>query len=1021
MDKFGFLLFLFSFFLFPENSFGQESYAVKNFTTDQGLPHNHVHEIAQDQNGFLWIATWDGLSRYDGYEFRNYYHNPQDSTSLLYFTAEQVLVDHTNLVWVMSATNGLSLYDSKNDHFTRFLEDEQSTDITLDLENRLWLLFNHKIKKWDYQKKQFVLIDAGYENEGLVNENLASLNFDSQGGIWLQCQDINGELYFLYCSDSSMRPLQFKFLGKLPDSFQRPMTSNGHYSCFPFVSGSGNFWINNNYRLYKLDPVDRSFKVWKGAIPEKEFKGISERTRADFLQKIKFFNMKLNLSDEKTDSSFVFVESFYADKQGTNWLSIVANARDALGVTRAIPNPNWFRHYFTDFKNNGRLNAIFPVMKDRFGTLWAGPQNTNGLFRMENNGRYYEENRISQELKEDVRGPRVFFEDKTGIWIGYYNNLLQYYDFKARKYSTVFFKKTGRKDISLPNNFIHIFRDGEDLILFDYNAVYRFNPGSGKCCQLYSTGNRIGIYSVWHADNGDWWLGFSAEKIGHFNQDFQLIKGYIVGNGLFNMEDICPGDNNDLWLSTLGGGLAHFDIATGKSRIYTTADGLSNNTCYGMLKDKKGNLWISTNHGISRFNPKTEQFRTFGPSDGLKIDEFNSDNTYLAPDGEMYFGGMGGVVSFYPDSIGDYQKEEVAPLIIEDFKISGANRYFAKAIYECDTVTLNKGDDNFELSFACLDFRNSDKIKYRYRLFGVNKEFVVTDRHHRSLNYSSLAPGEYRLEIEATNRDGDWVSKTALLIVIPSFYYQTIWFRLLVILLVILLIGYLLYSYNHRIRLKAKQQQEELRLESLRGQMNPHFIFNSLNSINYFISQNDRLSANRYIADFSRLIRTILGNTTSDYIPMQKELESLQDYLQLEHLRFGDKFDYRIELDENFETETLNVAPGMVQPFVENAIWHGVRGLDGRKGFVRVVFQPVKLAGSVRCIIEDDGVGRKLSEERKSSLPGKKSRGISIITERLTIINNLRKTNFQMKAEDLFADRKETGTRVVIDIPVKQG
>jgi LytS/YehU family sensor histidine kinase len=154
---------------------------------------------------------------------------------------------------------------------------------------------------------------------------------------------------------------------------------------------------------------------------------------------------------------------------------------------------------------------------------------------------------------------------------------------------------------------------------------------------------------------------------------------------------------------------------------------------------------------------------------------------------------------------------------------------------------------------------------------------------------------------------------------------------------------------------------------------------------------------------------------------MQKELESLQDYLQLEHLRFGDKFDYQIDLDETIEAETLNVAPGMVQPFIENAIWHGVRGLESRKGFVRVAFQPGKLVGSVRCIIEDDGIGRKLSEERKSNLPGKKSRGISIIIERLTIINNMRKTNFKMMVEDHFPDRKETGTRITIDIPLKQG
>jgi LytS/YehU family sensor histidine kinase len=281
-----------------------------------------------------------------------------------------------------------------------------------------------------------------------------------------------------------------------------------------------------------------------------------------------------------------------------------------------------------------------------------------------------------------------------------------------------------------------------------------------------------------------------------------------------------------------------------------------------------------------------------------------------------------------------------------------------------------------------------------------------------------LSPGKYDLIIEATNRDGDWASSTSLCIIIPAYFYQTVWFRVLIVVVLILSAGHFIYTYNHRIRLKAKQQQEELRLESLRGQMNPHFIFNSLNSINYFISQNDRLSANRYIADFSRLIRSILGNMSNEYIPLSLELQSLHDYLKLEHLRFGDKFDYTIQVYEGILPEEQLVFPGMVQPFIENAIWHGVRGLEGRKGMVTVEFRMVN-RDCLICVIEDDGIGRKRSEKCKSNLPGKTSRGIGIVMERLRIINNLRQTNFQVKIDDLFNDREETGTRVIIEIPLK--
>jgi LytS/YehU family sensor histidine kinase len=200
--------------------------------------------------------------------------------------------------------------------------------------------------------------------------------------------------------------------------------------------------------------------------------------------------------------------------------------------------------------------------------------------------------------------------------------------------------------------------------------------------------------------------------------------------------------------------------------------------------------------------------------------------------------------------------------------------------------------------------------------------------------------------------------------------------------------------------------------------MNPHFIFNSLNSINYFISKNDALSANRYIADFSKLIRSILYNFNSDFIKLEKEIESLEEYLKIEHLRFGDKFNYRFVISPDIEPAQYQVSPGLVQPFIENAIWHGVRGLDKRKGNVEVYFTMDN--GKLTCTIEDDGIGRKNAEAAKSRIDQKVSRGIFIVTERLRIINKLQKSNYQVNISDLYPEKSETGTKVVIDMPVNK-
>lgn len=384
----------------------------------------------------------------------------------------------------------------------------------------------------------------------------------------------------------------------------------------------------------------------------------------------------------------------------------------------------------------------------------------------------------------------------------------------------------------------------------------------------------------------------------------------------------------------------------------------------------------------------------------------------------MLFGGMGGIVRFYPDSVNDViDQYQPLNLIITDFKVSGTSRYFPKAIYNSDIISLKKGDNNFQITFSGLNLKDPDKIKYRYRMTGYHNEWIETDFQHRFVNYANLIPGVYQLDIEATNPSGEWKYSTHFQIILPSFYYQTTWFKGIVFLLIVALFAIIFLIYFRQVRLKNSQIQNQLKLESLRGQMNPHFIFNSLNSINYFISQNDRLSANRYIADFSKLIRSILNNMSGEFISLAKEIDLLQDYLKLEHLRFSDKFEYDLKVDTDIEVDAMYVFSGMIQPFVENAIWHGVRGLENRKGIISICFTCHPF-GKLICIVEDNGIGRKLAGIRKSSISGK-SRGISIVNERLKIYNNLWKVENRIVIEDCHPDLEETGTRVVIDIPLK--
>ena len=240
---------------------------------------------------------------------------------------------------------------------------------------------------------------------------------------------------------------------------------------------------------------------------------------------------------------------------------------------------------------------------------------------------------------------------------------------------------------------------------------------------------------------------------------------------------------------------------------------------------------------------------------------------------------------------------------------------------------------------------------------------------------------------------------------------QLVIYGLLALIVIILITSYFIYKNAQA----SKRANQLLALKSLRGQMNPHFIFNALNSVNQFISQNDERSANKYLSEFSKLMRLVLENSQEDFIPLQKEEEIISLYVKLEHYRFRDKFDYTITIDEELNKETIQLPPMLIQPYIENAVWHGLRYKED-KGKLALSFE--RHNGSMQVIIADDGIGRKKSAQLKTDNQKKhNSTGLKNIEERLQILNTVYKTNYTVTIEDLAAD---SGTRVIISIPVSK-
>jgi LytS/YehU family sensor histidine kinase len=234
---------------------------------------------------------------------------------------------------------------------------------------------------------------------------------------------------------------------------------------------------------------------------------------------------------------------------------------------------------------------------------------------------------------------------------------------------------------------------------------------------------------------------------------------------------------------------------------------------------------------------------------------------------------------------------------------------------------------------------------------------------------------------------------------------------LLLIIVIIAVTSYFIYRNAQA----SKVANQLLALKSLRSQMNPHFIFNALNSVNQFVAQNDERTANKFLSEFSRLMRLVMENSQEDFIPLDKEQEIISLYLKLEHYRFRDKFDYEIKIDDDINPEAVMIPPMLLQPYIENAVWHGLRYKE-TKGHLFLHMR--KNSNGLEVEIKDDGIGRKRSSELKTANQKKQvSTGLKNIDERLLIINKVYKAQFSVSIKDLDTNAG-TGTQVLIHVPV---
>ncbi|HEY9083853.1 MAG TPA: histidine kinase [Vicingaceae bacterium] len=512
------------------------------------------------------------------------------------------------------------------------------------------------------------------------------------------------------------------------------------------------------------------------------------------------------------------------------------------------------------------------------------------------------------------------------------------------------------------------------------------------------------------------YLFSKQHEVIRFNNTTFLNRIFVEKNVEFIFQD----SQGKIWFALNSGGIISY--ADGSLKEANITRYLGNQTVISVAEDAKGNLWFGTSgNGVFKLENEFEHI------------DANSTITYSSPaifssteiENEKVQSKF--ILKNLPVDQQtekpinsktirtDRVRQDSLPpsVFINSVKINGK-----------DTTTLSHYElshENNAIEFNISGISNSPSgIQYKYMLEGFDKEWIYTV--NTSIYYTSLAPGSYTFKVFAMNDSGIWSTVPSVIsFTIQPPFYMSAWF-LLTLVFGVIIIGFLIYFLiQKQNQLKNKQIEEQKQralaseLQALRSQMNPHFIFNTLNSIQNFISKNESKDASIYLSKFAKLMRATLANTKRQRISLKDEIETLTLYLELEQLRLNNKFSYEILVDETIDTQYEQVPSMLIQPYVENAIWHGISHKEGN-GIIRIQFLPEN-EHLLKCVVEDNGIGRENAIKLKQNTTSP-SFGMNITKERVELLNSLNGNQLSVKINDLKINNQPAGTRVELYVPI---
>ena len=961
MKRLSFLIIPVLFFI-PALSHAQ-TYGYTHYDIPDGLAGSTVYCITQDGDGFIWTGTETGVSRFDGTHFKN-------------FTAEDGLPDVEILsmfsdskgrVWMAPFSHSICyyfkgrIYNQENDAVLRKVR------------------LNGNIAHFAEDRQGNILVQEGSALHLIYNDGRVK-DYDSKADPRLLAIDA-----ISYNPSGYFQVLANKTLYELEENGLKPLLS------YPFHRYPASGKALSGQILVGLERPDRTairvLATGKTYLLSLGVGLVDYNIIADSLVYINVSTgtteFNIHSGDSKRFLPGMEVSCVFRDVDGNTWFSTIGH-----GLFRL--NSDEFRSL--SLKIRGLADcSVHSIYRTGNQLILGANDHVAFRFRLPNL-----EESSHQFMGGDLKARITFIcpTPRGGMLFGS--------DEDIEKWSAPPMRYT-----NLDAGLKSAFRSGENEVLFANSTGgfrARLDPlqivdtfWTGRCTTVYSRQDTtyIGTLSGLYLVLKDKSVIYAGDSIPFLHKRIAAITGSADGT---------------LWIACYDGGV----IGYRQGKVITTLThdhGLTSNICR-TLTVQDHYLWVGTDRGLNKVDLADPSYPVirYTSNDGLGSDIINTVYT----DSPTIYVGTSAGLSFFEDRV---HPGENCRLIL--LNVLSGNR---DRISDTGRLVLPYTSNNVRFDYAGISYRSAGNITYRYRLTGLDTAWRQTKETF--LEYPSLPSGDYVWELMAINKFGTASRPLSVKFSITTPFWKTWWFA------VILTFVFLLVTWglvDRRIRRAQSQQEEKERLHrkmnelenmALQAQMNPHFIFNCLNSVQQFIFDQNTFLANQYISDLAKLIRATLYYSNKPFITVRQEIDYLNTYLSIEKIRFDSKMDYRLEVDDAVGRDELQIPPMLIQPYVENGIRHGLRHKRTGKGLIMVAIR--MLADSLQVIVEDNGIGREMSARYKTREHIEyQSKGMSLTADRIRMLNSINRQQIHVRVEDLMdAAGKAAGTRIVLTFPL---